>query len=406
MRANPVLRAITAATAMMLLASSVVVGQTPAIDTRFPNEVSSNLVTAVLTNALDDAALNELVVRTARNYQELMGAKTSAPKVQKKDSKKDVEPGGFISSDPYADTDSLTQAALDLVGESSPDLMVISGGDWKANVGIARANTGTTIVDLNQPIPCLAESGQPDLTGECTEQTAVQPGNYAVMEFAVEEGAYLAGVVAARESRGGSLGIISGSADCLECDRYVTGFINGALSVEPDIEIEVGYISDDEVGGFSDEASAKTYAEAFLEVYQPTVLMPVGRGTTMGMVEAGCEAGVKVVGAGVDITAERPDLDRECVMASITPDVARAVEEAMFLFSTGANPPVVTYDLQGGGVNITDEWRLSATKRVDTNDFYAEAEIAILTDQVEACPEGCGVFPRDANAPDEEIAAG
>ena len=40
---------------------------------------------------------------------------------------------------------------------------------------------------------------------------------------------------------------------------------------------------------------------------------------------AACEAGVKVIGAGIDISAERPDLNQECVMASITADVARAV---------------------------------------------------------------------------------
>jgi basic membrane lipoprotein Med (substrate-binding protein (PBP1-ABC) superfamily) len=282
---------------------------------------------------------------------------------------------------------------LDLAGASSPDLMVVHGGDWKANVGVARANPGTTIVDLDQPTPCLTVGGQPDSTGECAGGTGAVPGNYTAMEFAVEEGAYLAGVVAARESRGGALGIISGSPECLECDRYVTGFINGALSVEPEIEIQFGYISDDEVGGFGDAASAKTYAEAFLDIYQPTVLLPVGRGATMGMVEAACEAGVQVIGAGIDIGAERPDFARECVMMSITPDITRAIEEAMFFFSSGSNPPVTTFDLQGGGVGVTDEWRLSSTKRVDTNDFYAAAELAVKTDQVEPCPDGCGVFP-------------
>ncbi len=409
MRAYPVLRAITAATALTLAASSVVVGQTPGIDTRFPNEAGPSLLTAVLTSALDDADLNALVLRAARGYQDQLGGKTSAPEQPKKDSKKGAAPGGFISSDPFAETDAITQAALDLAGELNPRLMIISGGDWKANVGIARANPETTIVDLDQPLPCLDENGQPDLTRQCLGAEGTMPGNYAAIEFAVEEAAYLAGVVAARESRGGSLGIITGSFDCIACDRYITGFVNGARSVEPEIEIELGYISEDEVGGFSDEASAKTFAEAFLDVHQPTVLLPVGRGATMGMVEAACEAGVKVIGTGMDITAARPDLDDECVMASITTDVARAVEEAMFFFSQGSNPSVTTFDLQGGGVGITDEWRLSSTKRVDTNDFYAEAELAIQTGQVEACPDGCGVFINDPDEPFtaavEEVAA-
>jgi hypothetical protein len=112
----------------------------------------------------------------------------------------------------------------------------------------------------------------------------------------------------------------------------------------------------------------------------------------MGMIEAACEAGVQVIGAGIDISARRPDLGRDCVMASITTDVARAIEEAMFFFTSGGNPSVTTFDLQGGGVTVTDEWRTAPAKRVDTNEFYAEAETAVLTGQVEPCPEGCGVF--------------
>jgi basic membrane lipoprotein Med (substrate-binding protein (PBP1-ABC) superfamily) len=393
MRANHVVPAITAVAALTLAASSLAVAQESQVDTRFPNEFGPTLVTAVVRSALDDAAMNRTIVSTASDYHEQIGGKTTAPEIPKKNAKKAVERGGWLAPDPLKDTDAVTQEVLDLAGQYSPNLIIISGGDWKADVGIARANPSSTIIDLDQPTPCLAENSQPDLTGECLGGVGAMPGNYSVMEFAVEEGAYLAGVVAARESRGQPLGIISGAAECLECDRYVTGFINGALSVEPDIEIQLAYLADDEVAGFGDEASAKTYTEAFLDVYQPGVLLPVGRGATLGMVEAACDAGVMVIGAGIDITAQRPDLD--CVMASVYPDMQRAVQESMFYFSTGGNASVTTYDLAGGGVVITDEWRLSPTKRVDTNDFYSEAELAIQTGQVQACPDGCGVLPRE-----------
>ncbi len=389
MRANPVVRALTVAAALTLATSSVVAAQTQ-VDTRFPNPLGETLVTLVITNALDDSDTNARVERTARRYQEALGGKTTEPEVPKKDAKKETPRGGFKAFAPFGDTAQVTQAVLDSIGRFDPSLVLVSGGDWKANVGIARANSSAFIIDINQPEACLTETGQPDLTGECLGGANV-PGNYGAVEFAVEEGAYLAGVVAARESRGQPLGIISGSTDCLECDRYVTGFINGARSVEPDIDIQLSYLADDEVSGFGDQASAKTFTEAFLDVYQPGVLLPVGRGAAMGMVEAACEAGVMVIGAGIDISTERPDLD--CVvLASITTDTDRAVEESMFLRSTGENPPVLRYDLAGGGVGVTDEWRLSSTKRVDTNDFYDAAEIAILTDQVDPCPDGCGRF--------------
>jgi len=403
MRANTMVRAITAAAALTLATSGVVAAQTPDIDTRFPRENGPTLFSVVVTNALDGDATNALIERTARNYQGArLGGKTSEPEIPKKNAKKQTAPAGFMTFSPFEGTDEVTQAALDVAGEFSPDLIIISGGDWKANVGIARSNPGVVIIDINQPAPCLTDTGQPDLTGECAAIDGSAGGNHTVMEFAVEEGAYLAGVVAARESRGQPLGIISGSRECLDCDRYVTGFINGAQSVEPGVEIELAYLADDEVSGFGDESSAKIFAEAFIDVYQPGVLLPVGRGATMGMVEAACEAGVMVIGAGIDIGAVRPDLD--CVMASVTKDSARAVEEAMFFFSSGENPSVITYDLDGGGVAVTDEWRLSSTKRVDTNEFYDAAELAILTGQAEPCPDGCGLLIRELEV--DEAAAG
>ncbi|MEX1336509.1 MAG: BMP family ABC transporter substrate-binding protein [Candidatus Limnocylindrales bacterium] len=405
MRANPTVRAITAATALSLAISSVAAAQSVDEEQLVFAESMPSTLGAVVTNALDPGNYNALVTGTAKSYHsERLGGRDKPPVEPKKNANKQPPPGGWIERGPVEGTDTVTQAALSLAGEESPNLMLVSGGDWTANVGIARLNPSTTILDLNAPTPCLDESGRADASAECIAGAEAAPGNYRAIEFAVEEGAYLAGVIAARESRGMPLGIISGALDCLECDRYVTGFINGARSVEPEIEIELAYLADDEVAGFGDGASAKTYAEAFIEVYQPGVLLPIGRGATMGMVEAACEADVKVIGAGIDISAERPDFRQSCVMTSIVPDVARAVEEGMYYFSTGGGPPVITYDLSGGGVTMTEEWFVSPTKRVDTNEFFDAAKLAIQTDQVEPCPDGCGVFAPEPDAEDVAVA--
>ena len=89
------------------------------------------------------------------------------------------------------------------------------------------------------------------------------PFNYTAVEYAVEDAAFLAGVVAARLSKS-SLGVISGYEGCPECERYVAGFINGARSVEPDIEIETAYLADGEIEGFGDAANAKTFEPALI----------------------------------------------------------------------------------------------------------------------------------------------
>ena len=262
MRVNPVIRAITATAALTLAVSSTAAAQT--VDERelpFATNRGPTLVSAIITNSLDDADYNALVTRTARAYiNTKLGGKIAPPVEPKKNSKKKQQAtpprGGLITMDPLEGTDAVTDATLDVAGSSDPDVIIVSGGDWRSNVGIARRNPSTAILDINAPGPCLDEDGRSDDTGECVGSVDSAPGNYGATEFAVEEGAYLAGVVAARESRGQPLGIIAGALDCLECDRYVTGFITGARSVEPEVEIKLEYLADDEVAGFSDAASA------------------------------------------------------------------------------------------------------------------------------------------------------
>ena len=93
-------------------------------------------------------------------------------------------------------------------------MVIISGGDSQANVGIARSFSNTVFIDLGQPLPCVTDDGQPDPSGTCEGGEFGVPSNYTAVDFAVEDGAYLAGVLAAAASRDDRLGIISGAGDC------------------------------------------------------------------------------------------------------------------------------------------------------------------------------------------------
>lgn len=385
-------RMISGAAALTLLASSAVVAQSDVdlpTDTRFPEEFGPTLTTSLVTSALDDESVNTQIARSVRDYHAKLGGRNKEPVDPAEAKKKKSESrGGLLVVDPQDGGERVTEQVLDIVGQYRPELIIVSGGEGQTNASIARSATDSIIVDLSQPRPCLTQTGQPDPTGECAGSGSAIPFTYAAVEFAVEDAAFLAGVVAARLSKN-SLGVISGYEGCLECQRYVEGFINGARSVEPEIEIETAYLADSEVAGFGDSASAKTFTEAFIDIYRPDVILPVGRAATPGMVEAACEAGVWAVGTGWDVSATRPTLD-ECVMASVTKDVARGVTDAMYLFSAGQNRPVTTYDLGSGAVALTDEWRNIPTLPVDTDEFYQEAERAILAGEIEACPDGCG----------------
>ena len=386
MRSQPLARIISAAAALTLLTSSAVSAQ---VDTRFPEARGQTLVSTVVTSELDDATSNTLVVETARSYHQAMEGEDKSPSVIRKNAKKQKPRGGFLAVS-YDDTELLTDSIVGISQRYEPDVMVISGGDGQANVGIARTVADETIlIDLGQPRPCVTETGQADGSGECAGSAGSVPSNYTAVEFAVEDGAYLAGVLAAKASRGGRLGVISGYEGCRECQRYVEGFVNGARSVNRDIDVVVDYLADDEISAFSDPETARTFTEIFLDVYQPAVLMPVGRATSVAMIEAVCEAGALAVGTGREIRETRPDLD--CVMASVIKDLPRAIKEAMYAFSYGETVDVMTYDVADGGVTISEDWaERVAWYPVDTEEIYLEALDDITSGKRKACPDGCG----------------
>jgi len=372
MRSNPMARIITGAAALTLLASSAVSAQSA---TPPPDHFGPTLNTGVLTSQLDHATTNEVIEQTAQDFHVFLGGKTSGKK------------NGWFPVAPLPSTNNVVEGVLDLA-QLGNDVVIISGGDAQATVGIAGNFRNTVFLDLGQELPCVTRDGQADPSGTCEGGAAGIPGNYSAVEFRVEEGAYLAGVLAADASRLDRLGVISGTPDCVECNRYIAGFVNGARSVVPDIEIEVAYLADDEIPGFGDPVSAATFARAFIDIYQPDVLLPVGRNASTGMIEAACDAGILAVGTDIDVAATYPSL-ADCVLTSVTRDMVRAVGESMHAFANGETRREVSYSLANDGVAVTNDWQRLPTLPVDTAEHYKAAETGLRTSQISACGGDC-----------------
>jgi basic membrane lipoprotein Med (substrate-binding protein (PBP1-ABC) superfamily) len=386
MRRIPLIRTGAATITLSLLVASAVGAQE---ELREPQEGISNLQSAVVTSALDPVSVNQTVVDTARTVHEEMGGRVTTNKNN-----------GWWVRGPARDTAAVSEEILTLTRNEVPtNIITVMGGDNQRNVDIARNFPDSWIVDVGQTLPCVTETGAPDPSGACPGGAFAIPPRYSALEFAVEDGAYLAGVLAAKGTSGQGLGVISGYADCTECRRYVAGFLNGARSVDPEIDIEVAYLSSDQAGaegsgeasGFSDPETARTFARAFIDVYQPAVLLAVGRGATRGMVEAACDAGIKAIGTGIDVRALYPELD--CTLASVVPDVERALRDRLIGLSYNESAPVTTYGLSNAGVIVTDEWVGDPSLRVDTEETYRAREAALLSGDLEACDETCGLGP-------------
>jgi basic membrane protein A len=276
---------------------------------------------------------------------------------------------------------------------------------------LVSAYPNTTFLDIDQPLPCVTEDGRADPSGTCDGGTSAIPSNYTAVSFAVDEGAYLAGVIAAAASRDDSLGIISGTAACRECNRYIDGFVEGARSVKPEITVQLAYLAD--IGGeaaFGDVTSAKTFAKAFIDVYEPDVVLPLTGSGSRGVIEAACEAGIFAVGTDIDVSTVHPEL-AECVLTSVAKDIEFAVRESIFAFANRALTQEWLLGLDEGHVAVTDEWTRLPGLPVDLSERYALAEQAILTGQVETCPTACAAStspdepaaPEEIDAPEEPV---
>ncbi len=142
-------------------------------------------------------------------------------------------------------------------------------------------------------------------------------GNAIGLEFAFEEGSYLAGIVAAGVSRSGVIGAIAGT-ELLPVRRSFEAFIAGAKSVRPDIRVLTSY-----VGNWDDASAGKEQA-----------LAQIGRGADvifgnadaagLGIFQAARERGtVRVIGANSDQAGVAP----EVVIGSVVIDIPHAFLE-------------------------------------------------------------------------------
>lgn len=130
-----------------------------------------------------------------------------------------------------------------------------------------------------------------------------------------EEAAYVAGVTAALVSESGVIGYIGGM-EIPPVIRNQIGYTNGALSVNPDIEVKSAVLGD-----FADSAKGKEAAAAMIEQGADVIYYYVDN-AMLGIFEAAREkGGVKLIGIMYDQSALAPDL----IITSVLQDTAASV---------------------------------------------------------------------------------
>jgi basic membrane protein A and related proteins len=153
------------------------------------------------------------------------------------------------------------------------------------------------------------------------------PENYMGLLYNEAQAGYLAGIVAANISETGVIGAVGGIDSVPPVVNYISGYANGAASVNPDIEVLIEYASTDITTAFNDPATGKSIAEQMIGA-DADVLFQVAGLTGQGVIEAACDAGVYGIGVDVDQYFSLPDL-QSCIVTSAEKKLKESVQAAI-----------------------------------------------------------------------------
>ncbi len=220
----------------------------------------------------------------------------------------------------------------------------------------AKANPEVFFLGVDQGI-CVDEEGNNDPTFTCAGDAATLVPNYQGILFREAQPGYLVGIVAATLSETGVIGAVGGT-NVPAVVAFRDGYINGARSVNPDIEVLYVETSTDPAIGFNDPERGAEIAQQMIDS-DADVLFQIAGGTGVGALEAACAAGIYGIGVDVDqqqSLSENTPQAAECIVTSAEKKLQQTVASAITSiaddsFSSGAVVYELSSDPPGVGIS-------------------------------------------------------
>ncbi|MEU0570143.1 BMP family ABC transporter substrate-binding protein [Nonomuraea sp. NPDC005983] len=177
--------------------------------------------------------------------------------------------------------------------------------------------------------------------------------NVTGLQFAEEQGSYLAGVAAATKAKSGHVGYVGGVENDL-IKKFEAGFVAGVKSVKKDAKIDIKYLTPDgDFSGFKAPDKGKVAAEKMFQDGAEIVYHAAGD-SGLGVFQAAAAAKKKAIGVDSDQrqTVKEADL-QSVIMTSMIKRVDVGVFEFIKAFQGGAKGGTNTvYDLKVDGVGL------------------------------------------------------
>jgi basic membrane protein A len=105
---------------------------------------------------------------------------------------------------------------------------------------------------------------------------------------------------------------------------YIGGYVNGAKSIDPEIEVLVQYASTDITTAFNDPARGKAIAGTMIGDGADIIFQVAGL-TGQGAIEAACDADIYGIGVDVDQYFSLPPALQPCLLTSAEKKIVDAI---------------------------------------------------------------------------------
>jgi basic membrane protein A len=243
----------------------------------------------------------------------------------------------------YIETTSQSDYAKNIAEGTDNDYDVVIG------VGFLLGDALGDAAKANEDIKFLSVDGIPNPGHD--ESWSV---NGESLFFAEDQAGYMAGVLAASITETDVIGVVGGLLVVPPVERFVEGYINGAKSVNPDIDVKFTYTS-----SFVEPEQGKAAAQQMID-QEADIIFAAGGLTGNGALLAACDAGILAIGVDTDQFFTLPEAG-PCLVSSATKNIVGAVSGSLIRIALGEFK---------AGVHVDD----ASTEGIGLAPFHDNAE--------------------------------
>ena len=193
----------------------------------------------------------------------------------------------------------------------------------------------------------------------------VEQPNVQSVVFAEPEGSYLAGVMAAKASKSGTVSFVGGM-DVPLIHKFECGYVQGVKATNPDAKVLINYTGTTPTA-WNDPVKGGELVKAQISQGSDVVYAAAG-GTGIGVLQAAADANILSIG----VDSNQNHLHPGKVLTSMVKGVDNSVYDA---FKAGADvaPGIKVMDLASGGVSVAMD---DNNKPLVTPDMQAAVDAA------------------------------